>query len=174
MEAVETAASNAFEPIEPATNIAPEPEFLRGIGIGQYAPSFELPQSQASGSGMLAHDDLLGKPTVLSFWTTWCPYCRKQTPLLVDAHNRHADDVQFVGINVNEAETVVDEYVQSNSVPYRIILDGEGTVADSYSVSGYPTTYFLDAEGRVVARHVGALTSEQIDRYIDSFAVNSD
>ncbi len=121
-------------------------------------PYFSLTRSSNPTSDVLSRADLLGQPTVLSFWTTWCPYCRRQTPVLVDAYQQYAGDgIRFVGINVKEDHGVVEKYLTKNGVDYPIALDADGQVASDYNVRGFPTTIFLDAEGRIVARHVGAL-----------------
>ena len=137
---------------EPAVAELPpvQPE-VRGTGVGQLAPDFALVPLGAP-TATLGLKDLAGAPAVLSFWTTWCPYCLRQTPVLVDGHDRYAGkSLQFVGVNVKEDETVVKPYVTEHGIPYPILLDLDGAVADQYAVSGYPTTYFLDAAGRIVA-----------------------
>ena len=159
----ETPANEATPEVSVAT---PTAEVVRGTGTGQYAPLFELPVLNAPEADLLALNDLVGKPTLLSFWTTWCGYCRRQTPVLVEAHALHGDGVQFVGINVKENQPQVEEYITSNSIRYPVGLDLDGQVASRYSLAGFPTTYFLDAEGRVVARYVGSLSAEQVESYV--------
>ena len=88
---------------------------------------------------MLSRADLLGQPTVLSFWTTWCPYCRRQTPVLVDAYQQTIDQgIRFVGINVKEDQGVVEKYLTKNGVDYPIALDADGQVASDYNIRGLP------------------------------------
>ncbi|MEZ4635743.1 MAG: TlpA disulfide reductase family protein [Caldilineaceae bacterium] len=143
---------------------------IRGTAPGLLAPEFDLPRlaDSETDAERLSFADLPGAPTVLSFWTTWCPYCRRQTPVLVDASSRYAN-VRFVGIDVKEDATLVRSYVEDNQIPYAIALDTDGAVAEEFMVRGFPTTYFLDAEGRVVARHVGQLTTELLDDYLNRF-----
>jgi cytochrome c biogenesis protein CcmG/thiol:disulfide interchange protein DsbE len=141
------------------------PSEVRGVEIGQLAPDFRLPMTPDFAWKTL--QDFSGRPTVLSFWTTWCPYCLRQTPVMVDAHRRWESlGVQFVGINVRENSDSVDAYVAQHGIAYPILLDADGTAAAEYAIQGFPTTYFLDANLRIVARHVGALTSEQLDAYL--------
>ncbi len=144
----------------------PMADVVRGAGTGQYAPLFELAVLNYPAADFLKLEDLVGKPTLLSFWTTWCGYCGRQTPVLVDAHARHGESVQFVGINVKENQQQAQDYVTSNNIRYPIGLDSDGQVGSRYGISGFPTTYFLDAEGRVVARYVGSLSSEQVESYL--------
>lgn len=142
----------------------------RGLAVGQLAPDFSLPLLGSEGTKMMAWSDLLGQPTVLSFWTTWCPYCRRQTPSLIAGYEQWASTgVQFVGIDVKEAAGTVATYVAQTKIPYPILLDTEGNVAEKYNVRGFPTTLFLDAEGRVLLRQIGVLTRERLDQWITEY-----
>lgn len=146
-------------------------QIVTGTATGNFAPDFSAPLANgplAKGDGTLALADLKGKPTLLSFWTTWCPYCLRQTPLLVEAHSRWAEaGVNFAGMNVGEAGAQVVPYLETHAIDYPIGLDESGEIAAAYAVRGFPTTYFLDAEARVVARHVGQLSAEDIDNYLE-------
>jgi thiol-disulfide isomerase/thioredoxin len=155
----------------PATSAAPAPPAwtrqTRGVAVGQLAPLFDL-EVLAGGGRRLAHADLLGSPAVLSFWTTWCPYCLRQTPVMVTAAARYAGKgIQFVGVDVSENADAVAAYVAEHAIPYPILLDLRGEVAATYAVEGYPTTYFLDAEGRIAAHHIGALSEDQRTQYVE-------
>ncbi len=157
-------------PVEPtATQIPPTPtaDEPRGTATGQRAPGFSLPLLGGDPSAAFDLDAQRGHPMVLSFWVTWCSHCRAQTPLLVDAHARRAaEGIQFVGVNVREGADVVRPYVEQQGIPYAVVLDADGRTAQQYQVSGYPTTYFLDAEGRVIARHVGELNAQALEQYL--------
>jgi len=67
---------------------------------------------------------------------------------------------------VRETADVVQPYVAQQGILYPVALDADGRTAQQYQVSGYPTTYFLDAEGRVVARHVGQLNAQALEQYL--------
>ncbi|MEJ5308580.1 MAG: TlpA disulfide reductase family protein [Anaerolineae bacterium] len=163
------ATPTALPPTSTPTEIPPTPtdDAPRGTGVGQRAPAFALPLLGSEPLTTLALDMLRGKPVVLSFWVTWCGHCRAQTPLLVDAHARYGAEVQFVGVNVQEIADVVQPYVTGQGILYPVVMDAEGRTAQQYQVSGFPTTYFLDAEGRVVARHVGELNAPALEQYLD-------
>jgi cytochrome c biogenesis protein CcmG/thiol:disulfide interchange protein DsbE len=130
-------------------------------------PPFALPVLNATNMQTVTLNSLLGHPTVLSFWTTWCPYCKRQTPVLVEAYTHYAKyDIQFVGIDVKDAQDSVQTYITANHIPYPIALDLEGQIAQAYNVSGFPTTFFLDGTGHIIARHIGALTAEKLTEYL--------
>ncbi len=159
-------AQDAVAAVKPVVQ-APVAQEARGISPGQLAPELGAVLLGGSGDETIEWPALAGGPVVLSFWTTWCPYCRKQMPILIDAYTRLAEQgVQVVGVNVKEDKTIVAGYVDESMIPFPVGLDVDGSVADRFAVSGFPTTYFLDAEGRVVQRQVGALTPEQFEEII--------
>jgi thiol-disulfide isomerase/thioredoxin len=139
----------------------------RGVVVGQLAPLFEL-ETLADSLHPTTFANLLGKPTVLSFWTTWCPYCLRQTPIMVAGAARYAqDNVQFIGIDVAEKPDVAVAYVAQHAIPYPILLDSDGRAAAAYAVNGYPTTYFLDANGRIVVHKIGAMSEQELTQYVE-------
>ncbi len=141
-----------------------------GIAPGNRAPTFTLAALDAE-PAVRNLADWHGTPIVLSFWTTWCPYCRKQIPVLVAANQlTRTEQVQFVGVNVNEQATTVRRYVATHQISFPTLLDSDGRIANSYGVRGYPTTYFIDANGHIVAKHIGVLSEAQLAGYIASLA----
>ena len=161
-------AAPIVAPVTPEVTAAASsvPDEPRGTEIGQLAPDFSL-LTLSEDIGSVGLRNLMGVPTVLIFWTTWCPYCLRQTPVLVEAHRQWSQQgIQFVGIDVKEERGAVEPYVAEHGIAYPILLDADGAIASAYAVPGYPTTYFLDANNRIVARHVGALTKEQLDSYL--------
>jgi cytochrome c biogenesis protein CcmG, thiol:disulfide interchange protein DsbE len=139
----------------------------RGTAVGQRAPGFTLPILGNDPSATLDLDTLRGQPVVLSFWVTWCGHCRAQTPLLVEASTREAGaGIQFIGVNVRETADVVQPYLDKQGIAYPVVLDSDGRTAQHYQITGFPTTYFLNAEGHVMARHVGQLNAQALEQYL--------
>ena len=89
-----------------------------------------------------------------------CQIAPVQSPCLGSYPN------QFVGIDVKEGQDLVLPYIATHQMPYSVGLDLTGEVAGRYGVRGFPTTFFLNAQGRIVARHIGELSAEQIDGYV--------
>lgn len=159
----ETAVSQTTLPTPTATAVdtAPDP------ANANVAPDFALSLlTDDQSSAVLALEDLRGRPVLLSFWTTWCPYCRAQTPALIDAYRQYASDVAFVGVNVREEQQTVARYVTDMGIPYPIVLDGDGAVANAYHVNGFPTTFLLDADGNIINQHVGQLTETDLTHFL--------
>ncbi len=120
------------------------------------APDFEV--STFTGEP-LQLSTLRGQVVILNFWASWCPPCRNETPLLEAAQDNLGDDVALVGIDIWDAEGDARDFLAQYGVTYTVGHDDSGEVAVDYGVSGVPETFVIDAEGRIVARFPGEVTS---------------
>lgn len=107
-----------------------------------------------------------GKPVVLNLWATWCPPCRREMPMLVEAAAERAD-VTFVFANQGEgAGTVVGYLAKAGLDIPNLLLDQGIDLARHYSVQGYPATLFLYADGTLRTSHFGEISREALDAKI--------
>ncbi|MBR1555479.1 MAG: redoxin domain-containing protein [Oscillospiraceae bacterium] len=110
--------------------------------------------------------DLTGKPVLLNFWATWCPPCREEMPHFEKAYSEYGETVQFLMMNetdgVRDTVDSAKEFREENSYTFPVYFDTKGEGARAYSVLSIPLTVFLDAEGRLVYQHIGALTEEEL------------
>jgi thiol-disulfide isomerase/thioredoxin len=103
-----------------------------------------------------------GKPTVVNLWATWCPPCRREMPVLAAAqHVRH--DLAIVFANQGEDRAAVEAYLGGAGLALdNVLLDPQRTLGAKVGSSGLPTTLFFDVTGRLVATHIGALSSASL------------
>lgn len=101
--------------------------------------------------------DFAGKTLVVNVWGSWCPPCRKEAPVLQGVAEQYADrDVQFLGLNVRDQTAAARAFEKRIGTTYPSIVDTDGRqqlgFADSLPSQAIPTTWVIDAEGRVAAR----------------------
>lgn len=101
--------------------------------------------------------DFAGKTLVVNVWGSWCPPCRKEAPVLQEVSEQYADrGVQFLGLNVRDQEAAARAFERRIGTTYPSIVDTDGRqqlgFADSLPSQAIPTTWVIDAEGRVAAR----------------------
>jgi cytochrome c biogenesis protein CcmG, thiol:disulfide interchange protein DsbE len=127
------------------------------------APRFSL--MRLNGEGDLSLSSLRGKTVVLNFWASYCGPCKDETPLLQQAWTRWRDkDIVFVGIDVKDFRGDAREFMSRYGVTYPNVHDGKGSTLGRYGVRGLPETYFVDANGLVRYRIVGAVRDrEELD-----------
>jgi cytochrome c-type biogenesis protein len=142
-----------------------------GLGEGFLAPAF---QTTLSTGESIALADTRGQVTVLNFWATWCGPCRVEMPhfqALYDA--RSADGLEILAVNRGESLDRVTSFQEEFELTFPLLMDqDESITAQDYQVLNMPTTYVLDENGVIVARHFGAVTEEQLTDLVDqAFAV---
>ncbi|MCX5702076.1 MAG: TlpA disulfide reductase family protein [Candidatus Omnitrophica bacterium] len=97
--------------------------------------------------------DFKDKPVILFFWTTWCPYCRKELKALADKYeNFKKDGLELLPINVGESASKVERFIRSYQLPFRVLLDEDTVVADSYNILGVPTYIYINKRGLIVSK----------------------
>lgn len=107
--------------------------------------------------GTVSSADFAGRTLVVNVWGSWCPPCRKEAPVLQEVADAYADrDVQFLGLNVRDQVAAARAFEERIGTTYPSIVDRDGRqqlgFADSLPSQAIPTTWVIDAEGRVAAR----------------------
>ena len=144
---------------------SPPPEGLR---VGATAPELAVPL--ANGSTYQLTDlegrpirlaDLRGKAVWINFWTTWCPPCQSEVPILRDVSERYRDrGLELIAISVQETSPAdVRTYAERYQLGYTIGFDGSGEIFHEYKAYGLPTQVFIDPNG-VIQSIVGAPLDE--------------
>ncbi len=94
-----------------------------------------------------------GKPVILFFWTTWCPYCRQEIKILNQHYSKIVKaDIVLMGVNVSESDYKVQRFFKGYSLNFPMLLDKAGKLADQYDLIGVPTYVCLDKTGKLISR----------------------
>jgi thiol-disulfide isomerase/thioredoxin len=109
--------------------------------------------------------DLRGQVVVVNVWGAWCPECRTETPLLVDAAGELPGGATIVGIDIRDSSRdTAKAFVRTTGMPYPSIYDvGSTTLLDfpaPYDPRATPSTMVLDRKGRLAALISGTLPSK--------------
>lgn len=118
----------------------------------------------------VALQDLRGKPMVINLWATWCGPCRREMPVLAAAQRR-LPQLRFVFVDQGESGAAVKSFLQRQGLAIDNALVDDGMqLSQSYNARAYPTTLFLDADGRLRDMHVGELSratlAERLQRLV--------
>lgn len=121
---------------------------------GDEAPLWNLAQANGA-EGMLSLESHRGRVVLLDFWSTSCPPCLMQIPVLKQIR---ADfpDVEVIGVAVGgEPLAVLKQFAAQRNVQYPIVGDLKGIAATTYNVHSLPTMFIVDEKGVIVATHQG-------------------
>ncbi len=111
-----------------------------------------------------------GKPIVLNFWASWCPPCKAEMPDFEEAFLTLGDQVQFLMVNLTVGSETLESasgYVASQNYTFPVLYDTKGTASYTYGIQSIPTTFFIDAEGNLVAQATGAINAAALQQGID-------
>ena len=115
--------------------------------------------------------DFIGKPVVLNFWASWCGPCKSEMPDFDQFYAKYGEDIHFVMVNATDGsrETVdtASAFLAEQGYSFPVYYDTEHDASITYGVTALPTTYFIDAEGYLVAYAFSALDSETLQTGID-------
>ena len=109
---------------------------------------------------------LHGKWVLVNFWAPWCPSCIGEIPELVSLQQQHKD-LQVIGVAVmyNTRREVAD-MMQSQAITYPIVFGNEDTASDFGGMVGMPTSFLYSPSGKLLGKHDGPLTREEIEQAI--------
>ncbi|HJD22704.1 MAG TPA: TlpA family protein disulfide reductase [Firmicutes bacterium] len=135
-------------------------------GSAYTAPDFTVLDA---GGNEVQLSDYRGKPVVLNFWATWCYYCKVEMPDFDKAYEKYPD-VQFLMVNatdgVQETMASAKEYIAQEGFGFDVFFDTELQAVNAYYVTGFPSTFFIDANGDLVTYSSGMLDFETLEKGI--------
>ncbi len=135
--------------------LAPAPE------IGRLAPNFTLVDLEGN---TVTLSDFQGKTVFVNFWATWCPPCRAEMPEMEAVYQEYKDkDVVVIGVDIQEPEDVVRQFVEQGGYSWTFVLDTSGEVAANYRITAIPTSFFIDREGIIQVVNIGAMTKRAME-----------
>lgn len=128
------------------------------------APDFTLADLEGR---QVRLSDLRGKKVLINFWTTWCPYCVQEMPLLQKFHDGHrGGNWQVLTVNITSSErgvAPVQSYIRANNYTFPVLLDEKGSVAALYRVNSIPASFILNEKGEVIKTKIGPFTEKEMD-----------
>ena len=134
--------------------------------IGRTAPPFALSSFDGGNTGL---EQLRGKAIVLNFWASWCfPACFEEAPALEAAWRAYKDrGVMVIGVDIQDREADAKAFVERFNLSFPNGQDPQGRISIDYGVYGVPETFFINREGKIHYKHVGALTTQVLKGKIE-------
>lgn len=149
-------------------DVTPPPELAEGelptgTQRGQQAPDFSTTLVDGTPVNL---SDYRGQIVILNFWATWCPPCRTEMPEFQAAAEFYGDDLVILAVNILETPDLIQPFADELGLTIPLALDLDGSINQTYQVTGYPTSYLIDADGVISAVNVGPITLATIEQWV--------
>ena len=119
-----------------------------------------VPLECLGGGSAIAADSIRG-PALINVWGTWCEPCKQELPHLAHFLAKYSDQVDLVGIAVEEKSMEsVRKFVQSHAISWPILYDATGATRGKFGM-GVPVTWLVDESGTVVYKKYGPFKSTE-------------
>jgi thiol-disulfide isomerase/thioredoxin len=129
------------------------PTMSRAAAPGVAAPALSLPD--ASGR-TVALDALRGKVVYVDFWASWCSPCKRSFPWMNEMAQRHGPQgFEILAVNLDRKRDDADRFLKSTPAGFTVVFDPAGVTPAAWQVKGMPSSYLVDATGKVVMAESG-------------------
>jgi cytochrome c biogenesis protein CcmG, thiol:disulfide interchange protein DsbE len=138
------------------------------VAAGKRPPAPEFTLEALDGEGEISLSDYRGKAVVLNLWASWCGPCKQEAPLLQSAWERYRDEgLVVLGVDAQDFPRDARDFVERYGLTYPIAHDRNGSILGRYGSTGFPETWFVDRQGRLVGEHIaGEFSEEQLEENI--------
>ena len=117
-------------------------------GVGDSAPPFALRDGQGNAVALAA---LHGRVVYVDFWASWCGPCRRSFPWMNDMQQRYGSrGLAIVAINVDKNPADAARFLERFPARFTVAYDRDGATPAAYAVQEMPSSFLIDAKGRVL------------------------
>lgn len=133
------------------------------LAVGELMPEFGF--ATCAGEE-LTTANLHDKPLLINFWATWCPPCVKELPNFAELQEKLGDEVNILGVSVDQHPEYVKKFLDKNELPYLLAWDSEGIAAD-LGFNSIPVTVSVNTDGNVAAVHQGYASADDLAELVE-------
>lgn len=125
--------------------------------LNQSIPSFSMANVLEGEHTFSSESFKKNRLTLLNIWATWCYACRLEHDTLMHIKNDY--HIPIYAIAYKDDLNAIASWLKKRGNPYTLLgVDNSGDVVIDFGIYGTPETFLIDATGKVLYRHVGALT----------------
>ena len=137
----------------------------QGLSVGTSAPDFRLPDLNGK---QFKSSQLKASIVVLDLWATWCEPCVADIPIFNRLHEKFANrGVKIVGVAVQSGwRNDIKPHVARHTIKYTVLV-GNAKIVEMYRMIGFPTTYLIGRDGKIVKKYIGTVPDTEAQKEAD-------
>ena len=117
------------------------------LSAGEPAPALSLP---TAGGQAVDLERLRGKVVWVDFWASWCTPCKRSFPWMNEMLAKYrAQGFEIVAVNVDKRREDAEKFLAVAPAQFTVVYDASGKAPAAWDVKAMPTSYLIDANGRV-------------------------
>jgi cytochrome c biogenesis protein CcmG, thiol:disulfide interchange protein DsbE len=132
-------------------------------------PAPPLPRSVLAGRPT-SLPALRGKPALVQFFASWCGPCAAEAPILAATERTLGARAHVVAIDWSDSRRYALAFIHHYGWSFPVLSDPRGTAGYAYGIQGLPSSFVLDAQGRIIRRLVGPQTVVGLVRAVTTAA----
>ena len=130
------------------------------IEEGEMLPDFDL--KDLAGNDVKI-SDYFGEYVIFEVWTTWCGACRKAMEAFLDNYEKFQQaGIKVIAISADQKIDAPIEYVEKEKLPFTILHGSPNQISQLWNVTGIPSMFFVNPEGKIILRKVGFSTFDNL------------
>ncbi|MGH8787643.1 MAG: TlpA family protein disulfide reductase [Cupriavidus necator] len=134
-----------------------------GAAALEVGDTVRLPDVRTLDGRTLSAAALAGKPLVVEYWASWCPFCAMQNPRLQKLYERtRGTPLQVLAISIDKDPRDAADYMKQRGYTFPATMDSPALQAVFGKRKGLPELYVIDARGRVVQKEVGEMLEDDV------------
>ncbi len=146
-----------------------EPQPGKPLKSGNKAPDFTAELIDGS---TVTLSDFKGKPVIINFWATWCGPCVKEMPAFERLKENYGDEIGILAVNCGEDADTIKDFADANGYTFPIALDEEYQVSMLYPTNSIPYTVVINGNGKVTHVSSGAVDADTMyERYKEALGL---
>ncbi|MFA6809405.1 MAG: TlpA disulfide reductase family protein [Eubacteriales bacterium] len=128
------------------------------------AENFTLTDSNGN---QVSLTDFRGKNVYINFWASWCGPCKSEMPDIQKISQEYKDDLIVLAVNVGDSQNTVQDFITQNNYDFTVLLDTNMDVARQYQITTIPVSIFINKDGVIISKRIGAISESQMKSYIE-------
>ncbi|WP_301098876.1 TlpA disulfide reductase family protein [Otariodibacter sp.] len=104
-----------------------------------------------------------GKPLLLTFWSGSCGICAEELIEFQELQSKYPNNMQVLAVNIDGENADTQSVVNKRNLVLPVVKDQLNITAERYQLKGTPTSFVINAEGKILNKYEGLIPEEELE-----------